>query len=308
MSIFLPRTKQPFFQHMPAGNQTHNTRHKSLKQKAFVLNFLQISFIHSSHLCSHSNVPLSFPNGEPRVFWSTEMTAIPKSTLGKGEITQVFQDLWRVLQALLTQMQLPSPDWSRPEGYPFSPFSLRAAVLKKVSQYGEYLVLVAPVWQAQPWWRGLLNLFLKNPVIIVIIPSEWSCILSEKPPSVSKDTPFIYHISGINIKQKDFQKTLPEYFSQPLLLPHMLAVSCLEQVSSLTKLDLRYYRVAPEGVSFTLTTPRKRGSPQQLLKPFFVSFPHNKTLYPALLRRYLKATRNLRPIFPSSKTFILMLY
>ena len=29
---------------------------------AFVLNFLQISYIHASHLCSHSNVPLSFPN------------------------------------------------------------------------------------------------------------------------------------------------------------------------------------------------------------------------------------------------------
>ena len=26
------------------------------------------------------------PNVEPRVFWSTEMTAIPKSTLEKGEI------------------------------------------------------------------------------------------------------------------------------------------------------------------------------------------------------------------------------
>ena len=131
MSIFLPRTKQPFFQHMPAENQTHNTRHKSLKQKAFVLNFLQISFIHSSHLCSHSNVPLSFPNGEPRVFWSTEMTAIPKSTLGKGEITQVFQDLWRVLQALLTQMQLPSPDWSCPEGYAFPPFQLTCSTAEK---------------------------------------------------------------------------------------------------------------------------------------------------------------------------------
>ena len=30
------------------------------------------------------------------VFWSTETTVIPKSTLGKGKITQVFQDLWRV--------------------------------------------------------------------------------------------------------------------------------------------------------------------------------------------------------------------
>ena len=56
---------------------TCNTRHKSLKQKPFVLNFLRISYIHSSHLCSHSNVPLSFPYVEPRVFWSTEMTAIP---------------------------------------------------------------------------------------------------------------------------------------------------------------------------------------------------------------------------------------
>jgi len=74
-----------------------NPRHKSLKQKPFVLNFQQISYIHSSHLYSHSNVPLSFPNVEPHVFWCTEMTAIPKSTLGKGEITQLFQDLWRVL-------------------------------------------------------------------------------------------------------------------------------------------------------------------------------------------------------------------
>ena len=72
--------------------KSYNPCHKSLKQP-FVLNFLQISYIHSSHLCSHSNVPLSFPNVEPRVFWSTEMTAIPKSTLGKGEITQVFHKI-----------------------------------------------------------------------------------------------------------------------------------------------------------------------------------------------------------------------
>ena len=32
-------------------------------------------------------------NVELRVFWSTETTVIPKSTLGKGKITQVFQDL-----------------------------------------------------------------------------------------------------------------------------------------------------------------------------------------------------------------------
>ena len=60
-----------------------------MKQKPFVLNFLQISYIHSSHLCSHSNVPLSFPNVEPRVFWSTEMTAIPNQHWGGENHTSV---------------------------------------------------------------------------------------------------------------------------------------------------------------------------------------------------------------------------
>ena len=59
--------------------------------------FWKILYIHSSHVCSHSNIPLSSPNVEPHIFWSTETTVIPKSTLGKGKITQVFQDLWRVL-------------------------------------------------------------------------------------------------------------------------------------------------------------------------------------------------------------------
>ena len=54
--------------------------------------FSKICYIYSSHLSSHSNVPLSFPNVEPYVFWSTETPVIPKSTLGKGKCTQVFQD------------------------------------------------------------------------------------------------------------------------------------------------------------------------------------------------------------------------
>ena len=56
----------------------------------------------------------------------------------------------------------------------------------------------------------------------------------------------------------------------------VFALCCPEQVSSLSKLDLCYCRVIPEGVSFTLTTPRKRGSPEQISKAFFASFPYNK--------------------------------
>ena len=76
---------------------TYNTRHKSLKQEPFVLNFLQISYIHSSHLCSHSNVPLSFPNVEPRVFWSTEMTAIPNQHWGGENHTSVSRFVTRIV-------------------------------------------------------------------------------------------------------------------------------------------------------------------------------------------------------------------
>ena len=57
------------------------------KKTRFSWIFWKILYIHSSHLCSHSNMPLSFPNVEPHIFWSTETTVIPKLTLGKGKIT-----------------------------------------------------------------------------------------------------------------------------------------------------------------------------------------------------------------------------
>ena len=84
-------------------------------------------------------------------------------------------------------------------------------------------------------------------------------------------------------------------------LAMLFALSCPERASSLAKLDLRHC-LAPEGVSFTLVSPRKRGSPDQLPQAFFASFPHNTRLCPvATLCHYLKATRNLCPVFPSSK-------
>ena len=64
---------------------------------AFVLNFLQISYIHASHLCSHSNVPLSFPSVEPSVFWSTEMTANPNQHWGGKNHTNLSRFVTRIV-------------------------------------------------------------------------------------------------------------------------------------------------------------------------------------------------------------------
>ena len=43
--------------------------------------------------------PAPSPILTPHVFWSTETTVIPKSTLGKGKHTRLFQDFWRVLKS-----------------------------------------------------------------------------------------------------------------------------------------------------------------------------------------------------------------
>ena len=58
----------------------------------------------------------------------------------------------------------------------------------------------------------------------------------------------------------------------------------------------------PQEFSFTLVSPRKRGSPHQQPRAFCASFPHNERLCPVgTLRPYLKAARNIHPVFLSSK-------
>ena len=54
-----------------------------------------------------------------------------------------------------------------------------------------------------------------------------------------------------------------------LKLAMLFSLHCKERDSVLTKLDVRYCRVLPEGVEFTLSAPRKKGSTDQLPKAFF---------------------------------------
>ena len=43
-------------------------------------------------------------------------------------------------------------DWAPFSGCVFPPFNLILAVLNKVSQDKVAIMLVAPIWPAQPWW------------------------------------------------------------------------------------------------------------------------------------------------------------
>lgn len=81
----------------------------------------------------------------------------------------------------------------------------------------------------------------------------------------------------------------------------LFALTCPERISALASLDLRHCSVRPEGVSFKLTVPRKSGSADKPAEAFFARFNQDKKLCPVeCFRQYLKLSRNVRPVIPSS--------
>ena len=49
-------------------------------------------------------------------------------------------------------------NWEPFHGYAFPPFNLTPIVLNKVTKDKAAIILIAPLWQAQPWWPLLLSL------------------------------------------------------------------------------------------------------------------------------------------------------
>ena len=59
-----------------------------------------------------------------------------------------------------------SQDWSKVRGYAFPPFALVGRCLRQLlDQNVSHLVLVAPVWQSQPWYPLLLELCVAPPIL-----------------------------------------------------------------------------------------------------------------------------------------------
>ena len=59
-----------------------------------------------------------------------------------------------------------SVNWKHLQGYAFPPFNLIARIPDKVMIDKTDLVLVAPIWQAQPWWPLLLGMLVQQPVLL----------------------------------------------------------------------------------------------------------------------------------------------
>ena len=115
-----------------------------------------------------------------------------------------------------------SVNWKHLKGYAFPPFNLIARVLDKMMMDKTDLVLVAPIWQAQPWWPLLLGMLVQQPVLL---PSSSTLLIDPTDPQhIHPMFPRlhlgVFHISSNDIRQRAFRETLPNYSSQQLEIPH----------------------------------------------------------------------------------------
>ena len=58
--------------------------------------------------------------------------------------------------------------WTRWRGYAFPPFALISKVLRKVRKERSTILLIAPVWESQPWYPTLLSMLVDFPTLLPI--------------------------------------------------------------------------------------------------------------------------------------------
>ena len=124
-------------------------------------------------------------------------------------------------------------------GYAFPPFNLISKTLTKVTIDQTELTLVAPVWQARPWWPVLLRLLISQPVLLPHSPT-----LLTDPTNLSRVHPMyprlhlaMFHTSTNDSKLRAFQQTLPIYASQQLVPPHTKLTSLVGTTGTAGVLD-----------------------------------------------------------------------
>ena len=79
-------------------------------------------------------------------------------------------------------------------------------------------------------------------------------------------------------------------------LATVFAITCPKRVSSLTSLNLNYYKMVPEGVMFTLTVPTKGTRPDETIQAF-TRYPADPNLCPVhCFTHYLLLTKEKRAV------------
>ena len=134
-------------------------------------------------------------------------------------------------------------NWAPLQGYAFPPLPfnliLMSKTLTKVTIDQTELILVAPVWQAQPCWPVPLRLLISQPLLLPI-----SLTLFTDPTDLNRVHPMyprlhmaVLHSSTNASTLRAFQQTLPIYSSQQLVSPHTKSTSLVGTVGAAGILD-----------------------------------------------------------------------
>ena len=133
-------------------------------------------------------------------------------------------------------------NWAPLRGYASPPpfnLILMSRTLSKVTIDQTELILVAPVWQAQPCWPVTLRLLISQPLLLPISPTLFTdpTDLNRVHPMYPRLHLAVFHISTNASALRAFQRTLPIYLSQQLVSPHTKPTSLVGTVGAAGILD-----------------------------------------------------------------------
>ena len=112
-----------------------------------------------------------------------------------------------------------SQDWSKVRGYAFPPFALVGRCLRQLlDQNVSHLVLVAPVWQSQPWYPLLLELCVAPPILLPHYPGLLTR-QGEVHPLLNLQLAG-WLLSANHIQKQAFHNQLKPYLLQPGGMEH----------------------------------------------------------------------------------------
>ena len=112
-----------------------------------------------------------------------------------------------------------SQDWSKVRGYALPPFALVGRCLRQLlDQNVSHLVLVAPVWQSQPWYPLLLESCVAPPILFPHYPGLLSR-QGEVHPLMNLQLAG-WLLSANHIQKQAFHSQLKPYLLQPGGMEH----------------------------------------------------------------------------------------
>ncbi|KZS13077.1 Uncharacterized protein APZ42_021816 [Daphnia magna] len=114
--------------------------------------------------------------------------------------------------------------WNELPGYAFPPFNLIFKCLSKIRKDKAELVLVAPVWQAQPWWPTIMELACQPPRIIRSSKELLRDPLGNPHPLLARGSLLLaaWMLSGVASKTKDFRTKWSSFLWEQTVKPHQL--------------------------------------------------------------------------------------